>query len=351
MDKNENESLKTLVATAGIYFLLFWLSGALIPFFPLWLDHQGLSPDQIGIVVSLSFLPKLIGNPLIAHIADSTGKANRLIVALLLYSVTVYLCYFFADEFVAILLLTLAAHFGTSPLGPLMDRVSISIRKNGRDFYGNIRLWGSTGFALSALCAGYIVSGLGVAYVMTIPITILTISIFASRYLPVEKNTKKRVERQHLGDPPLVQLIRRPELLAVIVASAIIQSSNGFLYSFSSIYWQQRGYTTFDISVFWGVGIGFEIIFFFISNRVVDRLGALPLIMLSGIFSGLRWFVLGMTDTREFILLAQILQCFTISGNVSAIMAYIRQNAGAGYKTTAIAMYTTLAMGVFIFGS
>ncbi len=51
------------------------------------------------------------------------------------------------------------------------------------------------------------------------------------------------------------------------------------------------------------------------------------------------------------ILLAQVLQCFTISGNVSAIMAYIRQNAGVSYKTTAIAMYTTLAMGVFIFGS
>lgn len=32
-------------------------------------------------------------------------------------------------------------------------------------------------------------------------------------------------------------------------------------------------------------------------------------------------------------------------------MAYFRQNAGVSYKMTAIAMYTTLAMGVFVFGS
>lgn len=60
MDKNENESLKTLVATAGIYSLLFWLSGALILFFPLWLDYFTIaSTDYALCAIALSFLAAL----------------------------------------------------------------------------------------------------------------------------------------------------------------------------------------------------------------------------------------------------------------------------------------------------
>src|SRR5690606_25013765 len=60
-------------------------------------------------------------------------------------------------------------------------------------------------------------------------------------------------------------------------------------YSFGSIEWAARGYSPFQIGVFWAMGIVCEVSMFIFSTVLVRRVGALGLIVAGGVGAIVRW--------------------------------------------------------------
>ena len=81
------------IALHGFYFLYYGLQGVSIPFLPLWFAERGLDSAFIGLIVATALLPKILSTPVVAHVADQTGRAHALIAAALIGSLLLYACY------------------------------------------------------------------------------------------------------------------------------------------------------------------------------------------------------------------------------------------------------------------
>ena len=124
-------------------------------------------------------------------------------------------------------------------------------------------------------------------------------------------------------------VLRDRPLLLCIAAASLVQASNGFLYSYSTLHWTAQGLSTALISLLWVVGVASEVLFFFAAPRCW-RASAPRLILISAVMTAIRWTGLAITADPTAIAVLQLLQCFTLAGNNAAIMWHIAARAGHG---------------------
>lgn len=336
----------------GFYFLFYGLQGISIPFLPLWFAQRGLSSEQIGLIVASAFLPKILSAPLFAHIADLTGKASTLIYVSLAATLILFLCYPLTHTFLALLALTLLINALIPATQPLLDRMAITGGPGRGQSYAVIRALGSVGFAILTVAGGTLIKTYGVDWVLWLSLFLLLICLACVHRLPFSlARTLPPAETTPGPRFPILSVLKDRPLMLCIVAAALVQASNGFLYSYSTLYWIDNGLSTALISLLWSVGIASEVLFFLIARKIVVRVGALNLILISAAVSALRWAGLASTLDPTYMAILQVLQCFTLAGNTASIMWHIGQRVDAANKTSAIAFYTMLSGGFFMFGS
>jgi MFS transporter, PPP family, 3-phenylpropionic acid transporter len=335
--------------TAQFYLFLYLSQGVIIPFFPLWLTGRGLTKEQVGTLLSLSYLPKLISNPLLAHFSDRSGEIKRLIVAALAAAAALHLLYLIDLRFAGLLAVAVLAAACMSAVFPLWERYAVLASRLRGLRYGRARLWGSLGFGAGTLAVGQLTGHVGSDWILPIILCLLGACLLAVARLPDLRASADRPAPA--GAPPFRLLLKNRSLVWVIVACAILQSTNGFLYAFSTIFWIERGLSPALIGVLWATGITFEVGFFLIGHRFLARFGPLNTLLAAAALTAVRWTVLGATSSLPALLAAQVLQAFTIGANNMALMAWIAERADQRCQASAIALYIALAMGVLIFAT
>jgi len=78
----EDRSPATAVRLAAFYGAVFAVVGVQLPFWPVWLEAQGLRADEIGLVIAASFWPRVITSLMIPHHAGRRGGGRRSMAAL-----------------------------------------------------------------------------------------------------------------------------------------------------------------------------------------------------------------------------------------------------------------------------
>ncbi|MNQ32274.1 putative 3-phenylpropionic acid transporter [compost metagenome] len=339
------------IALHGFYFLYYGLQGVSIPFLPLWFASRGLDPALIGLIVATSFLPKILSTPVVAHVADQTGRAHALIASALAASLVLFICYPFSQTPAWLLVITLLLNAVFPAVLPLMDRMAIASGRGQGNSYTVMRACGSLGFAAVTVAGGYLIKTFDTDWVMWLSILLIIACLACVRLLP---QAARPVAEEPPADRvrlPMREVLRDRPLLMCIAAASLVQASNGFLYSYSTLYWTASGLSTSLISLLWVVGVASEVLFFFLAPRILARTGAQWLILASAVMSAIRWAGLSATTDPALIAALQLLQCFTLAGNNAAIMWYITRRVPTACKTSAIALYALLSGGVFMFAS
>ncbi len=349
------------IALHGFYFLYYGLQGVSIPFLPLWFASRGLDPALIGLIVATSFLPKILSTPVVAHVADQTGRAHGLIASALAASLILFICYPFSQTPAWLLAVTLLLNAVFPAVLPLMDRMAIASGRGQGNSYTVMRACGSLGFATVTVAGGYLIKTFDADWVMWLSILLIVACLACVRLLP---HAARPAGAQLRADAsradaagadrvrfPMREVLRDRPLLMCIAAASLVQASNGFLYSYSTLHWTANGLSTAQISLLWVVGVTSEVVFFFLAPRILARTGAQWLILTSAIMTAIRWAGLSASTDPAVIGGLQVLQCFTLAGNNAAIMWYITRHVPAACKTSAIALYALLSGGVFMFAS
>ncbi|MNX16075.1 putative 3-phenylpropionic acid transporter [compost metagenome] len=339
------------IALHGFYFLYYGLQGVSIPFLPLWFASRGLDPAMIGVIVATSFLPKILSTPVVAHVADQTGRAHALIASALAASLVLFICYPFMHGAGWLLGITLLLNAVFPAVLPLMDRMAIASGRAQGNSYTVMRACGSLGFAVVTLAGGYLIKTFDADWVMWLSILLIVACLACVRLLP---RAGRPASGETLGRPvrlPMLEVVCNWPLLMCIGAASLVQASNGFLYSYSTLYWTASGLSTAVISMLWVVGVISEVLFFFVAPKILARIGAQWLILASAVMTAIRWAGLSATTDPAQMAALQVLQCFTLAGNNAAIIWYITRHVPAACKTSAIALYALLSGGVFMFAS
>lgn len=151
-----------LLAAKGYYLALFAALGALAPFFNIYLQQNGLSGTQIGLLATVPPLVAIAASPFWGGVADR-WQAHRLVLALCAIGAgTASLAFLSARSFAAIMAVLILVAFFRNPIAALVDSAVMSmIAADPRVSYGSQRAWGSVGFVAGSTGLGLLVASAG----------------------------------------------------------------------------------------------------------------------------------------------------------------------------------------------
>jgi PPP family 3-phenylpropionic acid transporter len=162
-----SRNVRPAVAIQGMFVTFGLVVAAFFPFFALYLDGRGLTKGQIGLVLSVMALSRVIANPAWGHVADTTigrlaalriGAAGTALTALLLNGV---------DGLVAIAAVACVNAVFFASTGPNIDAIAlVHLGDERMTDYGRIRGWESLSFAAACFAYGAVLEAAGVRWAM-----------------------------------------------------------------------------------------------------------------------------------------------------------------------------------------
>ncbi len=325
------------------YLTSFAAMGIFMPYQPLWLAARGIDGWRMGAVVALRPIAMILAPVVFGMLADRFGLRGMLIrwasfgamLSALLLGVAVHATVLgfgaiFAGFFVFSLLRV--------PMSTLADVASLE--SAGRH-YGGIRLWGSIGFMLAVVCAGWWLE-LEEPSPYPYAIACLTMAAFvASFWVPKTGRLPPRpVLREAAG------LLRRPRFhcfLALLFAWTLAHSGYDLCIS---LHLKALGATGAQVGLAWGLATFAEILLMARAGQAIERWGALTCVAFGiGVAAG-RWLLLGSVTSLPLILLLQPLHALSFALVWVAGIVWVREEAGDGLLGSAQGMAaTSMALG------
>lgn len=221
MEKNLSAKLNL------IYIAIYGALGCFSPFLIYYFQYKGLSYTQMGIAFAVISITGAIAQPIWGFITDKySNKKTILIITMMLSSLAVYALIFVNGFYFVIVSIILLLVF-QSPVTPVADAYSYEIIAHHKNLqYGRIRLMGSFGYAILALCLGYLVKyyGINSCYVIYSIVMLLGVLLLLS----IDYRGEKHCNKIHFQD--IINLIRDQKfslLMVTIIFTNIAAGSNG----------------------------------------------------------------------------------------------------------------------------
>lgn len=280
-------STDRFVLKLGLFYAATFLFGGIqLPFFPLWLEARGLGPREIGLVIAVPTLARIVATPLIAHQADRHGALKT---ALLLASLTGTLAMTalgLVQGFAAILAIYVIAAIAFSPLLSLTDAYALTgLAARGRA-YGPVRLWGSVAFIVGNVGAGLLLDFIAPGNLIWLLVAVLVVTTVSAAALRPQDASSRASSAPR---PSVRVLLRNPALILVVAVIAFVQPSHALYYGFSTVAWRGEGFDGLTIGLLWGLGVLAEIVLFALAGRLPGALAPTVLMAIGAGGAVIRW--------------------------------------------------------------
>ncbi len=331
----------TAVRLSAFYAATFLVIGVHMPFWPVWLQAQGLGAAEIGIVLAVSVGAKVLGNPIAAHIADRRGERRRPMIVHALLAALSFALFAAVQGFWPVLAVSLLFFLLWPPLLPLSESLTmLAVRRDGLD-YGRIRLWGSIAFILGAVGAGQVLARASPAIVFPLVLAALGGVCVAAFLLPDLRPAVARPARTSI-----LYVLRGRGFAVFLAAAAAVQASHAVYYGFATLHWRAAGYDDTLIGGLWALGVIAEILLFAAGDRMVRLAGPAWLIGIGGLAGGLRWAVTGSTTELWALVLVQTLHALSFGAVHLGAIHFIARAVPPELSATAQSLYSSVVMGL-----
>jgi PPP family 3-phenylpropionic acid transporter len=273
---------------SAYYFFYFAFIGAFSPFFTLYLQSLKFSAWDIGVLMSLMQVMRLLAPNLWGWLADRLGAKTPIVRGAALMSLAGFSCFFFAQGFAGFFLgMALLAFFWSASL-PLVEALTFSHLGAAASRYGAIRLWGSVGFILAVLGLGWLLDRLPLSATLWVSLALLGGILACALALPEKREARHESDRIPIGD-----ILRRREVSALFGACFFMAAAHGALYVFYSIFLADRGYSTTMIGLLWTLGVVAEIAVFLFLPRLFRRFSLRAILLASFACAVARFLTIG----------------------------------------------------------
>lgn len=260
------------------------VNGILLPYLPVWLHSLEFSAPEIGTILAVQVVLRVLMAPLTGPLANMVRQPTTILTWSAALSLIAFLGLFISRDFLVVLIVIALQAALFAPFAPTVEAMTISgVRRWGLQ-YGFMRVWGSIGFVAATLAASGFSSlaGPGVIPVMVTIMLALAVGIgWAAPRVSMATKASARGAR--------ASRIERPDIHALLIGAAVIQSSHGMFYGFSTIQWQDLGFSNGMIAAFWSAGIFAEIMVFFAAGKLAKRFSPWSLMRIGCVVAMVRW--------------------------------------------------------------
>ena len=327
--------------TGSLYSLFFFMcSGSYLPFLYVHLSDQGLSGKQVGLLAMLAPIMTVVLSPMIASIADRRRIRVRVLQAGLVCAAVTFFMFRFSTKFGALAALMLSVAIFTTPFSSLGDGlVARMAHRNGFN-YGAMRLWGSFGFAITALACGLVWDRLGFKTMYLVTSLLFVLPIVAVGLLE-EGPVIPREERK-----PASHLLLDRGLLLLLVAAVLSGIANSLSATFSGIYARSLGGSNLLVGSMFAISAMAELPTMLFSNRISDKITETGALVSAYAVMGLAFLGYALVGDPVLLLVLNGVKGLGYGVWLTATVRAVTRRTAEEWASTAQAMLTICLMGL-----
>ncbi|MDQ7015220.1 MAG: MFS transporter [Gammaproteobacteria bacterium] len=324
-------------------FYLFYFStlGALIPYWGLYLQSLGFSAAEIGELIAILALTKLIAPNIWGWVADYTGKGMWVVRITSLLALLSFSLLLWVQNYLALaLVMALFSFFWNASL-PQFEAVTFSHLGKNSHAYGRIRLWGSLGFIFLVVLLGPLLDRFGVETLPWIVLWLFVLLWLSSLLVP-----EAPASDHSSSVASLWSVLKQPKVVALLLACFLLQASHGPYYVFYSIYLEQASYSKTVIGLLWALGVVAEIGVFLWASQLLRRFHLGKLLALSLFLTALRWLLIAyFVEVQVVLLFAQLLHAASFGLYHLVAISFIHRFFVGRHQGRGQAIYASVSFG------
>jgi PPP family 3-phenylpropionic acid transporter len=326
---------------SSFYFFYFALLGCISPYWGLFLDGRGYSGQEIGELMALFGLVRILAPNVWGALGDYTGRRMALLRVGCAMCALIFLNIFWVSSFLTMALIMVGYGFFWAAVLPQFEVVTLNYLKEKTDDYSKIRIWGSIGFVVFVLLLGAVFDYISVQYLPVFMLIILTVMFVNSLTIK-----GRELSNEHIESEGFLSLLKKPEVIGFLLAAFLMQLSFGAYYTFFSLFLERAGYSTTMIGVLWAVGVAAEILVFLIVHRLFKVIDYKIILVVSLLLAAIRWLLTGhFVDILWVLIILQLTHAATFGTMHAVSMHYVHQFFKGKHQGQGQALFASVAYG------
>jgi len=302
----------------GLFLAAFFAAGAVTTaYLPVWFADRGLSSAEIGEVLGLGSLLRVVTVPGWGWLADAVGRRRAVLFAGAAIAASSAVLLSASQGFVAILLVSAVQGVAASALTPLTDALTLTLAAVRRLDYGRTRAYGSIAYMAATALGGAL---LGVTGSGVVPWMVAGFYGLASGFAVALPGVAVPAPAPRIQQGPL----RSPRFRLALVATALIQGAHATYYAFATLHWRAAGIPDGAIGLLIAEGIVAEVALFVWGRPLVERLGPARLTAVAAAASLLRWTATAFVTDVPALAAIQLLHAATFACQHLSTMLVLR---------------------------
>ncbi|HEX7810729.1 MAG TPA: MFS transporter [Burkholderiales bacterium] len=327
---------------SNFYFWYFAFIGAFAPYFALYLKSIGFSASQIGVLLAVNPIARIFGPSIWAWLSDHYRTRGPLIRITAAGTALIFVGVFFSSKFGWMFLSLMLLNVFWCGVLPLVESATLSLVGSKVGAYGRIRLWGSVGFVGVVIAGGYLLDYLGIGALA--PMIMILLVLMAASTFPLPRD---RGISRHTEHFPILSIIRRPAVLALLAGFFLMQVAHGPYNAFYSIHLVEAGYSKKAVGWLWALGVVSEIVLFIWLPRLMRAFSLNQILMASFGCAFVRFLLIAWgVQSLTVLLLAQVMHAITFGAYHSAGVALMHHIFRGRNQARGQAIYTSLGYGL-----
>jgi PPP family 3-phenylpropionic acid transporter len=332
-----------LAPYALFLFVYYAFMGTLTTYAPLYFAANGVSAAQVGVLMSLVQVMRIVGPTLWGWVADHSSRRVLVLRMTALGALAAFSGIAFGRAFAHFFIAMVCLNLFTSAQGPLTEALMLAEMRGDTSRYGRVRLWGSLGFIAAVMAAGVALDRLGVSALPWLAGGVLLLVLGQSLRI----REAAPVHGAHAAAPPLFEVLRKPAVIAFFVQAALMVGAHTSLYSFYSLYLERAGYGKTLTGAMWSLGVLAEVVFFYFQAGVLRRIGVRTAMMASFGVAVLRFAAIGFgSGWLAVLVLAQLLHAATFAAHHCASITAMQRWFGGALQARGQALFMSIAYGI-----
>lgn len=287
-------------------------------YLPLWFADRGLTAAEIGQILGLGSVLRVVVVPGWGWVMDWLGRRRLVVFAAAASAALAAASLPAAQGFAAVLVIASVQGVSVAALTPLADSLTLALASARRLDYGRTRAYGSVSYMLATALAGMTLQRAGTGVVPWVLAAGYGVAAALAAALP-------------RTDPPAPMSRRSGGLLGmrpfqlVLLATALIQGAHAAYYAFAPLHWRSVGISDSTIGLLIAEGIVAEIVLFVWGRTLVERLGPAQLTAIAATASLVRWAATAVATDVAALALIQPLHALTFAFQHLSAMLVLRR--------------------------
>ncbi|MGH6650241.1 MAG: MFS transporter [Sphingopyxis sp.] len=326
------------LGVSGLYLALYIHYG-FFAFLPLWLKATGASAEEIGVLLAIPLILRLLTVAPFSAFVGRRGWVRNAIAYTALSSAAIILLLLGEPDHAGRIVIVILLSIVWDQIPVLTDAYAVmAVRSRSLDF-GRLRVWGSIAVVASNAAAGW---AIGVAGIKMLPLMVAVLLIapaVVAFLLPGDRTLSAAGETR---DGRWRDLVGDRGLILAMVAASLIMGSHGVLTSFGAIQWTAQGISTTTIGLLQALAVAAEILAFWFGAKLLGARDPRWLICVGAIAAAMRWAIMATSPGLPVLIAAQLLNGITATGTILGIMLVIATRVPMHLSATAQGMNAVL---------